>query len=102
MSNPFTSKRDTIYAVNLDLFAATCFALLSYYLWPSSYEWWAFGLYSIIMGLASFLSLISAFKKLRQERRRQKGIDEIAKGKKKPKSSGMMSEERMKDLGMLQ
>lgn len=100
--SPLLSPRETIIAFNLDMLAAAGCGLVSYGLWPTTYEWWGFGVMSIVMAEAAALSVIGAFKKLQRYHRQKKAVDDFQKGKGQPKSARQPTRERMKEMGMIQ
>ena len=98
---PFKRSKSRIWAINSQLLGTALCAFASWVLWPSSYEWWGFGLLSIIMALGSILGLHGAIKAMSALYERDKMIADYEDLGGAPKSSRMASEDQLRDAGML-
>ena len=97
----FKSRFSRIWNINGQLLGAATCAFVAWLLWPSSYEWWGFGVLSIIMAFGTVLGLIGAIKSMAALYDRDKMIIDYGTLGAAPKSSRMASEDQLRDAGML-
>lgn len=93
-------RSQAIAGINIKLGGAVLCAIGSYALWPSSIEWWGFGVHSILLGMASALSVLGALRDISKLRRAEQALAiyrELGTG---PKGAHMADGDAMRAAGM--
>jgi hypothetical protein len=93
---PFSST----LAINGHLFLGAMQTITAVSIWPSSPEWWGFGLLSVLLGLSAFANLIAALRKMVKVYGREKEIARLAMSSRQPEPSDLAGFDAMKNAGM--
>jgi len=91
----------SIFTVNGHLLHAFLLGGLAWWLWPSSPEWWGFGLLSIILGAAAFGKSIEALRAMVKIYGREKELARLAATSRAPDPSDLADQNALKDAGMI-
>lgn len=97
---PFESNLESTIRINLDLLFAVGLGAASWWLWPSSIEWYGFGFLSLCCALAAFGVLIRALRTLATLYTRRKAMQEYLNQGGKPKASTLASSDIQEKAGM--
>jgi len=100
MNSQIPSTFGATLAINFKLLGSSLLALTGWQMWPKAPEWWAFGLLSICLGLASTAALAGALKLMLQVQKRETAIREFLALGVDPKSSELASAQVLRDKGM--
>lgn len=96
----FRTPISVIIGINAKLLGASLFGFIAWWSWPTSPQWWGFGIVSICTGLAALLLMIEALiAALKDYRRRQVLAAYEAQGG-KPKTSDIATPDDLEEAGM--
>ena len=93
-------RSQAIAGVNVKLGGAVLCAIGSYALWPSSIEWWGFGVHSILLGLGAGLSVLGAVRDMATLRRVEQALAIYRALGTGPKGAHMADGDAMRAAGM--
>ncbi len=93
-------RSQAIAGINIKLGGAVLCAIGSYALWPDSIEWWGFGVHSILLGMASVLSVMGAFHDMKKLRRVEQTLAAYRALGSGPKGAHMADADAMRAAGM--
>lgn len=91
----------SVVAVNARLLAAVLMAYASYWCWPSSAQWWQFGLFSIFLGLMAFAQGVAALRLIAKLRIRERAIRTMQQSGAAPKSATLANDDILRDAGVI-
>lgn len=91
----------TVVGINLKLLGATLLAFAAWALWPSSPEWWAFGLLSILIGASASGVLIDALRAMAKLYARDKALVRLMATGAEPRSSKLASDDALRQAGVI-
>lgn len=94
-------SRGAIFKINMLMLMALLQGALAYASWPTSKEWWMFGIMSILLGAAAFASFIQVMRLIWQIYRRDRIFGTFRNKGGEQKSSHMASRDALKQAGML-
>ncbi len=92
---------DSIAAVNGHFLTAFLLGASAYWLWPSSPEWWGFGLLAVILGIGAFSKTIEALRAMVKIYGREKELARLAASSRAPDPSVLADQSALKDAGMV-
>lgn len=90
-----------IWRINLLLFGTAAQALIAWAIWPSSLEWWGFGLLAIVLGLSAFATLINTGRTIAKIYEREKIIARIEANSRPAEQTEFADFEALKKAGMI-
>ena len=90
----------TAAQINMDFFIATLCGGIGYLIWPSDPKWWGFGFISICLMLAALVLTFRAIRLMIKRYKRDKTLALYLAQGNKPKTSAMVSGDRLKRMGM--
>lgn len=93
-------RSQAIAGINIKLGSAVLCAIGSYALWPSSIEWWGFGVHSILLGLGAALSVLGAVRDMARLRRVEHALAVYRGLGTGPKGAHMADGDAMRAAGM--
>jgi hypothetical protein len=93
-------RSQAIAGINIKLGGAVLCAIGSYALWPDSIEWWGLGVHSILLGMASVLSVMGAFRDMKKLRRVEQTLAAYRALGTGPKGARMADRGAMRAAGM--
>lgn len=88
--------------INASLFQTALFGGIAWFAWPTSLEWWQFGVLSMIFGCAAFGAAIASLRLIWQAYRREKMIAEFEAIGPAPKSSRLADHDALRKAGMIE
>ena len=91
----------SVLTVNGHFFQAFLLGAFAWWLWPSSPEWWGFGLLSIILGVGAFGKTIEALRAMVKIYGREKELARLAATSRAPDPSDLADENALKNAGMI-
>lgn len=91
----------SIAAVNGHFLTACLLGASAYWLWPSSPEWWGFGLLAVILGIGAFSKTIEALRAMIKIYGREKELARVAATSRAPDPSDLADQSALKDAGMV-
>ena len=97
----FQSSFGTIIQINFKLLFAVVFALVAWVLWPINAKWLGLGVISIFMALAALSLVIEAVRLAIKLYVRDKTLAEFEQLGNRPQSSTLVSEEVLRDAGLI-
>lgn len=83
--------------VNVKLLWAAFVSLASWWLWPTSYEWWGLAFTSIILAMTAFAALIDAMKDAFRLWRSEEARRQITLNARIAKSNDLVTERVLRD-----
>jgi hypothetical protein len=98
--NQIPSRLGATVAINLKCLAAFGCGWASWSLWPTVPQWWGLGFLSVMMGLASALTIVDAIRLMARVRQREQAIREYLALGTAPKSSEIASDAELQRAGM--
>lgn len=96
-----TSSAGAIWRINGLLLGASLLTVIAWAIWPSSPEWWGFGLLSIFLGLSVIGMLINAGQTMAKLYAREKAIARIAAISRPQEKIEFADFEALKNAGMI-
>ena len=90
----------TIVQINAKLLYFTFLGWMSYYTWPIHPQWWGFGLLSIFTGLAAVALLVNVLRMMFHLYQRDKTLAAFQAQGNQPKTSSVVSNDRMREAGL--
>ena len=98
---PFQSNFRSVASINVNLLAATGCGYIAWAVWPSSVEWWGFGVVSILLGGGAIAAAVKALGMMMALRVRDGVIaDYLAQGVRQ-KSARLVSDRELEEKGLL-
>jgi hypothetical protein len=98
---PFQSNFRSTAAINVNLLAATGCGFSAWAVWPSSVEWWGFGVVSILLGGAAIAAAVKAGSAMIALRAKDRAVaDYLAQGARQ-KSARLVSDRELEEKGLL-
>lgn len=91
----------SIVLINFQLLQTFLLGLCAWWSWPSSPEWWGFGLLSIMLGATSFGTLMAALRAMAKLYAREKAIARLAGTSRAPEASDLVNRDALKNAGMI-
>lgn len=91
----------SILGVNGHFLQAFLLGSCAFWLWPSSPEWWGFGLLSITLGLGAFGKTIEALRAMVKIYGREKELARLAATSRAPDPSDLADQSALKNSGMI-
>ena len=70
-------------------------------LWPSSLEWWGFGLLSVLLGLSAVASVVTALRDVAKVYAREKEVARFTAMSRAPEPSDLADQDALKSAGMI-
>lgn len=95
------SPAGAVLRINVLLLGAVLLAAIAWAIWPSSPEWWGFGLLSIILGLAAFGTLIDAVRAMVKLYERQKIVARMEATARPAEQTEFADHDALKQAGMI-
>ena len=95
------TPNSSILAVNGLFFQAFLAGACAWWLWPSSPEWWGFGLISVILGVAAFGKIVAGFRAMVKIHGREKEFARLAATSRSPDPSDLADQDALRDAGMI-
>jgi glucose dehydrogenase len=99
--NRIASPAGAVLRINTLLLGAVLLAATAWAIWPSSPEWWGFGLLSIFLGMATIAALIDAFRTMVKLHERQKIIARMEATARPAEQTEFADIEALKKAGMI-
>lgn len=99
--NRAPSSFGTILKINLSFLGACVLSFVAWAIWPSSPEWWGFGLLSIILGGAAVGNIFSALRAMVKLYEREKELARFAATSRAPTPSDLADHEALRNAGMI-
>lgn len=90
----------SVLAVNGHFLQAFLLGASARWLWPSSPEWWGFGLFSIILSFAAFGKTVEALRAMLKIYGREKEFARLAATSRAPDPSDLADQNALKNAGM--
>lgn len=87
--------------INADLLMAFTFALAAQAIWPSSPEWWGFGLMSLLLGAGAIVLAVRALRTMAAVHAKAKAVADFKAQGIAPKSSRLADDDELRRAGML-
>ena len=97
----YQGKAGTVLQINLQLLESVLFLFTAWGIWPSSPEWWGFGLISILLVLSAFGMGAEALRSMGKLYARDKIVAEYMAQGNKPKTNNLASSEALRKAGMI-
>ena len=94
------SKRG-IMSVNGHLLQAFLFGVCAWWVWPTSPEWWGFGVLSIALGAGTLNKLFAAISAMVKLYEREKELAHFASTSRAPTPSDLADHDALKNAGMI-
>ncbi len=91
----------SIASVNGHFLVVFLLGASAYWLWPSSPEWWGFGLFSIILGFAALGKMIAAYRAMIKIYGREKELARLAATSRAPDPSDLAYQNALKNAGIM-
>ena len=89
-----------ILKVNGHFLQASLFVGVAWLIWPTSPEWWGFGLLSILLGAAALASLIAALRAMTKLYVRERELARFVATARTADPSDLADQDALKDAGM--
>ena len=96
---PF-NETGTIIGINFKFLHAVLLGIVAWWIWPSDPKWWGLGMIAIILGAASFATMISALRsaiKLHSAKKRWAALQALGNA---PKNARLVGKHDLQHGGM--
>lgn len=94
-------RAKAVLSINFRLLTACIAGFVAWALWPSTIEWWQFGLISIVCWCATAGALLIAFKEMLALHRKERVFTAFKAQGEAPKSAKLTSVEDLRKAGMI-
>lgn len=98
---PVTSSIGAVFLINAQLLGASLLGITGWLIWPSSPEWWGFGLVSIVLGACAAANTIGALRTILKVYVRERELARLAATSRAPDPSDLADQNTLKNAGML-
>lgn len=97
----YQGQTGTVFQINLKFLVSGLFGFIAWWIWPSSPEWWGFGLISILLVLSAVGMAVEAFRSMAKLYARDKVLAEYMAQGNKPKTTNLASSDALRKAGMI-
>ena len=96
----YQGRTGTALQINLKLLMSALFMFTAWGIWPSSPEWWGFGLISILLVLSAIGMAVKALRAMAKLYARDKALAEYMAQGNRPKTTNLASSDALRKAGM--
>lgn len=97
----FQRSVGAIATINGQLLGGAFYGAASWVTWPSSPEWWGFGIISILSGIAAFGMVIQALRGMTALYLRDRALSQFEAQAKTQKNADMASDDALRKAGVI-